>query len=80
MNRQRDLEEAKAQGPFRILLKPEGRRDKRQFYAANSNGMFWTQIREVAREFDTLHLAENITRRLIANNAKLRGRVTVVPV
>lgn len=67
-------------GPFRILLRPESRRDTQHYYAANSNGMFWTQFREVAREFPYLHLANNVARRIVSNNGKLRGRVEIIPV
>jgi hypothetical protein len=66
---------------FRIRLErdPKDRKDTRRYYAANSNGMFWTQMREIARDFDTEHVAQNIVARVLQRNAKLRGRIVVVP-
>lgn len=66
-------------GNFRILLKPMGRRERRKYYAVNSEGMFWTDFREIASEFHTENIAYGIAARIIANHAKLRSRVSVVP-
>lgn len=66
-------------GNFRIMLKPAGRKERRKYYAANSEGMFWTDFREIASEFPTENIAYGIAARIIANNAKLRSRVGVVP-
>lgn len=64
---------------YRILLKPAGRWDRRRYYAANSDGMFWTEFREVAESITGQNAAFGIMARIISNNARLRDRISVVP-
>jgi hypothetical protein len=65
-------------GNFRIRLEPDNRQERRKFYAINSQGMFWTDFREIAKGF-TQAEANRLMGRILAQHGKLSGRVSVVP-
>jgi hypothetical protein len=67
-------------GPrVRIRLKPENRRTRQQYYAKNSDGMHWTEFREIAEDF-SVSLANQLARRIAQTHANLRDRIEIVPI
>jgi hypothetical protein len=68
------------QGPIvRIQIRAQSRRDRHKYYAKNSDGMFWTEFREVAETF-TNSVANQLARRIADKHAELRSRIEIIPV